>query len=169
MPFTAARWREAVGNRVDGGMDLATVVSGRRHEARITALQALFEIDTAAHPAPEVLERYLGNHQMPPGTRRFISRLVLGVVDEQTRLDELIGRTAPTWPVKQLAAVDRTVLRMALWELLVEREVPVRAVINEAVELAKRFGSDNSGRFINGVLGTVVAEENLDPAKTRAS
>lgn len=150
-------------------MELATVVSGRRHEARITALQVLFEIDTAAHSVDGVLERYLANQQMPPGTRRFISRLVHGVIDERARLDEIIGRTAPTWPVKQLAAVDRTVLRMALWELLIERDVPVRAVINEAVELAKRFGSDNSGRFINGVLGTVVAEANLDAAGTRAS
>ncbi len=141
-----------------------TVISGRRHEARITALQALYEIDAAMHSADEVLQRYLGNTQMPPGTRRFIERLVRGVLGERERLDAIIAKHAPAWPVAQLPAVDRTVLRMALWELLIERDVPVKAVINEAVELAKRFGSDNSGRFVNGVLGSVVDEQRPDAA-----
>jgi N utilization substance protein B len=140
----------------------STVISGRRHEARITALQALFEIDTATHSVDEVLERYLGNAQMPPGTRRFIESLVRGVMAERERLDAIIAKNAPAWPVPQLPAVDRTILRMALWELLIERDVPVKAAINEAVELAKRFGGDNSGRFVNGVLGTVVAEQRPD-------
>lgn len=135
------------------------VVSGRRHEARITALQALFEIDAAEHDPEEVLARYLGNAQMPPGTRRFITALVNGVLREREQLDAIIAETAPAWPVPQLPAIDRTILRMALWELLIERDVPVKAVINEAVELAKRFGGENSGRFVNGVLGTVVARE----------
>lgn len=143
------------------------VASGRRHEARITVLQALYEIDAAEHSADEVLERYLGNTQMPPGTRRFIERLVRGVLAERERLDAIIARTAPAWPVPQLPAVDRTILRMALWELLIERDVPVKAAINEAVELAKRFGGDNSGRFVNGVLGTVVAQERPDEAEQR--
>ncbi len=137
----------------------SAVVSGRRHEARITALQALYEIDTATHSADEVLGRYLGNAQMLPATRNFIENLVRGVMAERDMLDAIIAKNAPTWPVPQLPAIDRTVLRMALWELLIERDVPVKAVINEAVELAKRFGSDNSGRFVNGVLGTVVAEQ----------
>jgi N utilization substance protein B len=140
----------------------AAATSGRRHEARITALQALYEIDTATHDVEEVLQRYLGNAQMPTNTRRFIERLVRGVQDEQAKLDEIIAKTAPTWPVPQLPAVDRTVLRMALWELVIERDVPVKAAINEAVELAKRFGSDNSSRFVNGVLGTVVSQHKLE-------
>lgn len=138
------------------------VVTGRRHEARITVLQALYEIDAAMHGADEVLARYLGNAQMPAATRRFIERLVRGVLAERQRLDAIIAETAPTWPVAQLPTIDRTVLRMALWELLIERDVPVKAAINEAVELAKRFGGDNSGRFVNGVLGTVVARHGLD-------
>jgi N utilization substance protein B len=140
----------------------AAVISGRRHEARITALQALYEIDTATHDADEVLQRYLGNAQMPTNTRRFIERLVRGVLTEQEQLDAIIAKTAPAWPVPQLPAVDRTVLRMALWELVIERDVPVKAAINEAVERAKRFGSDNSSRFVNGVLGTVVSEHKLE-------
>lgn len=144
-----------------------TVVSGRRHEARITALQALYEIDAATHSADEVLARYLGNAQMPTGTRRFIEGLVRGVLAERERLDAIIAKAAPTWPVPQLPAVDRAVLRMALWELLIARDVPVKAVINEAVELAKRFGGDNSGRFVNGVLGTVAAERRPDEALGR--
>jgi N utilization substance protein B len=147
---------------MSGGGGASSVVTSRRHEARITALQALFEIDAAEHSPDEVLPRYLGNPQMPPGARRFITNLVRGVLAERERLDAIIARTAPTWPVPQLPTVDRTVLRMALWELLVERDVPVRAVINEAVELAKRFGGANSGRFVNGVLGTVVAEHRPD-------
>ena len=137
----------------------STVISGRRHEARITALQALFEIDTATRAVDEVLERYLGNAQMPPGSRGFIESLVRVVMAEREKLDAIIAKNAPAWPVPQLPAVDRTILRMALWELLIERDVPVKAAINEAVELAKRFGGDNSGRFVNGVLGTVVAEQ----------
>src|SRR5918997_929311 len=124
----------------------AAVVSGRRHEARITALQALYEIDTATHDTDEVLQRYLGNSQMPTNTRRFIERLVRGVLAAQEQLDAIIAKTAPAWPVPQLPAVDRTVLRMALWELVIERDVPVKAAINEAIELAKRFGGANSGR-----------------------
>jgi N utilization substance protein B len=145
------------------GMSGSTaVISGRRHEARITALQALYEIDTATHDTDEVLQRYLGNSQMPTNTRRFIERLVRGVLAEQPQLDAIIAKTAPAWPVPQLPAVDRTVLRMALWELVIERDVPVKAAINEAVELAKRFGSDNSSRFVNGVLGTVVSAHKLE-------
>ena len=140
----------------------AAVISGRRHEARITALQALYEIDTATHDTDEVLQRYLGNSQMPANTRTFIERLVRGVLAEQEQLDAIIAKTAPAWPVPQLPAVDRTVLRMALWELVIERDVPVKAAINEAIELAKRFGSDNSSRFVNGVLGTVVSEHKLE-------
>ena len=144
-----------------------TVVSGRRHEARITALRALYEIDAATHSADEVLARYLGNAQMPPGTRRFIEGLVRGVLAARERPRAINAKAAPTWPVPQLPAVDRTVLRMALWELLIARDVPVKAVINEAVELAKRFGGDNSGRFVNGVLGTVAAERRPDEAPGR--
>lgn len=139
--------------------EAGTVLSGRRHEARITVLQALFEIDAATHSADDVLARYLANPQMPPSARRFIRNLVHGVLTERERLDAIIAKTAPAWPVPQLPAIDRTVLRMALWELLIERDVPVKAVINEAVELAKRFGGANSGRFVNGVLGTVAANQ----------
>lgn len=139
--------------------EAGTVLSGRRHEARITVLQALFEIDAATHSADDVLARYLANPQMPPGARRFIRNLVHGVLAERERLDAIIAKTAPAWPVPQLPAIDRTVLRMALWELLIERDVPVKAVINEAVELAKRFGGANSGRFVNGVLGTVATNQ----------
>ena len=106
---------------------------------------------------------------MPALTRRFIESLVRGVVAERERLDAIIARTAPTWPVPQLPAIDRTVLRMALWELLIERDVPVKAAINEAVELAKRFGGANSGRFVNGVLGTVVAEHRPDALATNGA
>jgi N utilization substance protein B len=87
--------------------------------------------------------------------RRRVARLVGGVQTRIGEIDPIIAAAAPAFPIEQLAGIDRSVLRLAIYELLHEPDVPVRAVINEAVELAKRFGGDNSGRFVNGVLGTV--------------
>jgi N utilization substance protein B len=80
---------------------------------------------------------------------------VEGVLSERDRLDEVIAKAAPQWPVDQLSAIDRNILRLAIWEILVNNRAPIRAAINEAVELAKEYGSDNSAKFVNGVLGSV--------------
>jgi N utilization substance protein B len=85
--------------------------------------------------------------------------LVQGVNAHQERLDTLIGRYAPEWPVDQIAIIDRNVLRIAIYELLFRDDTPTKVAINEAVELAKEFGSESSGRFVNGVLGSLVAKE----------
>lgn len=130
-----------------------------RHRARIAALQALFEIDCTRHNPTVVVERRLEDSTLPEAGERFARDLVQGVTDHQERLDALIGRYAPEWPVDQVAIIDRNILRMAIYEILMRDDTPVKVAINEAVELAKEFGSDSSGRFVNGVLGSLVARE----------
>jgi N utilization substance protein B len=130
-----------------------------RHRARIAALQALYEVDCAVHTPDAVIEQRLEEAQLPPSGEAFARELARGVYNNQEELDSLIGRYAPEWPVDQIAIIDRNILRMAIYELLIGRDTPVKVAINEAVELAKTFGSDSSGRFVNGVLGTLVAKE----------
>ncbi|MGD9144962.1 MAG: transcription antitermination factor NusB [Anaerolineae bacterium] len=130
-----------------------------RHRARIAALQALFEIDCAHHHPAVVIERRLGDVMLPEAGASFARELVDGVGAHQDELDALIGRYAPEWPVEQIALIDRNILRLAIFEILLRNDTPVKVAINEAVELAKEFGSDSSGRFVNGVLGSLVAAE----------
>ncbi len=128
-----------------------------RHRVRIAALQTLFEVDLTDHPVDRVVERHQ-EEDLPGDGRSFLSRLVYGVWEHRSYLDRIIEEAAPNWPVSQMPGVDKAILRIALFELLIDDEehTPIKAVINEAVELAKHFGSDNSSRFVNGVLGTVV-------------
>ena len=131
-----------------------------RRRARSLAIQVLYEVDCVAHPAEEVIARHIqANETLGPDGSEFLRRLVLGTLESGPTLDKLIAECAPEWPVEQLAVVDRNILRLALWEFAVSGETPVRVAINEAVELAKRFGSDSTPRFINGVLGTLAERE----------
>ena len=127
-----------------------------RRRARTLALQTLYEVDTVGHPATQVLARHIdGNQSLSENSTTFMKDLVQGVLKLAPRLDEYIAFCAPEWPVDQIAVLDRNILRMALWEIAVSEETPLKVAINEAVELAKRFGSDSSPRFVNGVLGTL--------------
>ena len=130
--------------------------SGRRR-ARVLALQTLYEVDTVGHPPEETLSRLLGQNAVSEEVAVFARELVAGVLENRERIDAVIARAAPAYPVTQLAVVDRNILRLAIHEVLMNNETPVRAAINEAVELAKKFGSDSSARFVNGVLGSVSA------------
>lgn len=130
-----------------------------RHRARIAALQALFEIDCSGHSPFTVIERRLEDAPLPESGTHFARELVQGVNAHQEHLDAFIGRYAPEWPVDQIATIDRNILRIAMYEILMHDDTPVKVAINEAVELAKEFGSDSSGRFVNGVLGSLVAQE----------
>lgn len=130
-----------------------------RHRARVAALQALFEVDCTHHPHLVVIERRLEEAALPETGASFARELVQGVSDHRDRLDALIGRYAPEWPVEQIAIIDRNVLLVAIFEILMRSDTPIKVAINEAVELAKEFGSDSSGRFVNGVLGSLVASE----------
>ena len=126
-----------------------------RRQARILALQALYEIDSTHHPVGTVLDQRLAEDPLPTEGEAFVRELVTGVIKHRVRLDELIQRYAPEWPVDQMAVVDRNVLRIAIFEFSIGRVTPTKVAINEAVELAKLFGSDSAPRFVNGVLGAL--------------
>jgi N utilization substance protein B len=130
-----------------------------RRKARALALQALYELDCTKHPAEEVLAERLAEQPLPPELEAFARGLVAGVRASGAALDELIHRHAPEWPLEQMALIDRNILRVALWEFAVDRSTPTKVAINEAVELAKQYGSDSAPRFINGVLGALAAKE----------
>jgi len=128
-----------------------------RHRARIVALQALFEIDIAHHDADAVLQQRFAAKPLPEAGCDFTCKLVQGILEHLAELDALIQGNAPEWPLDQVSIIDRNILRMAIFEFVIEGSTPVKVAINEAVELAKLFGSDSSGRFVNGVLGTIVS------------
>ena len=136
-------------------------MASNRHLGRIVALQTLYEYefrlqagDTSVD-ADEVLTRNLERYETAIDDTDFVKDLVTGVVQEQPGLDAKIQPIAPEWPIEQISRIDRTVLRLGLYELLFRGDkVPPKVAINEAVELAKAFGSDNSSKFVNGVLGT---------------
>ena len=146
-----------------------------RQLARRMALQALFEVDSANHRPGDVVDARLANPEPSEDgddpvivvngeAAEFLRLLVAGVVKNREALDTIIARYAPEWPVDQLAIIDRNVLRLALFEIgCSELHTPSKVVINEAVELAKRFGSDNSPRFVNGVLGAALHDAQRKP------
>jgi N utilization substance protein B len=126
-----------------------------RRRARRVTLETLYEYDLANHPAFEVFARRLKDHPLESAGVTFAQRLIEGVLRHQDEMDALIARYAPEWPLDQMAVIDRNILRMAIFEFLIDQETPVKVAINEAVELAKIYGSDSAPRFINGVLGTL--------------
>lgn len=136
-------------------------MASNRHLGRIVALQTLYEYefrvgaeDTSVS-IDEILGRNLERYDSAIDDKSFVEELVHGVIKHQDDLDEKIRPIAPEWPIEQIARIDRNVLRLGLYELLHRKDVvPPKVAINEAVELAKAFGSDNSSKFINGVLGT---------------
>ena len=128
---------------------------GTRRKARALALQALYEVDSAGHGAEEVVTRLLTEETLPEENANFTRELVRGVIQNKEKIDQNIQGFAPTWPVEQISVVDRNILRLAIFEILLDNKVPLKVAINEAVELAKTFGSDNSSKFVNGVLGSV--------------
>jgi N utilization substance protein B len=130
-------------------------MAGQRRKARIIALKALYEMDTVAHRPEDILARLLEEAAAPPEVEAFARELVTSVLAHQEEIDEVIRQKAPAWPLEQVAVVDRNVLRLAIFEILLDNRVPVRAAINEAVELAKAFGGESSPKFVNGVLGAV--------------
>lgn len=141
-----------------------------RQLARQLAVQALFEVDSVGHKPGDVVDARLANPmpneagddpawQVDSETDSYLRFLVSGVTTNRAELDRIITKYAPEWPVDQLAIIDRNVLRLALFEIGCRAaDTPPKVVINEAVELAKRFGSDNSPRFVNGVLGSALDE-----------
>ena len=152
-------------------------MASNRHLGRIIALQTLYEQELrleakdASFDLNEVLKRNIERYQKTLDDTEFVSELVLGVSKQAKSLDDLLQPVAPEWPIDQIARMDRLVLRIGLYELKNEKDVPAKVVINEAVELAKAFGGDNSSKFINGVLGTLlrqIEDERKSKAKPKA-
>jgi len=129
-----------------------------RRQARSATLEALYEIDAARHDPVEVVARHLEEDGLNPSGSEFLTEVVTGVVQHSAMMDELITEYAPDWPLDQMAFIDRNILRMAIFEFLYQSDTPVKVAINEAVELAKNYGSDSAPRFINGVLGTLAGQ-----------
>jgi len=137
-------------------------MASNRHLGRIVALQTLYEMDFRREAGDDtfdlgvVLKRNITRYESTVDDVFFIEELVKGVAKHETELDDELRPLAPEWPIEQIARMDRVVLRMGLYELKFEKDVPPKVVINEAVELAKAFGGDNSSKFVNGVLGTAL-------------
>ena len=126
-----------------------------RTRARSLALQVLYEVDIANHPPAEIYRLRLEENPLSDELSDFARQIIFGVLPLTGTLDQIIAEYAPEWPLDQIAAIDRNILRMALWEFAVFHETPMKVAINEAVELAKQYGSDSAPRFINGVLGAL--------------
>src|SRR5437016_182106 len=181
---------------IDSGVDEALEQLGRafppgpfldRRLGRALAFQALYEMDMGHHPPAKVLERLAETFREPSApyppevlddATRYAQELVRGVLANRAAIDQMIQQRAPLWPLAQMSAVDRNVLRIGLYESLYgNATVPLRTAINEAVELAKLFGSETSAKFVNGVLGRAVeasasgewsAAESSAPPRTHA-
>ena len=136
-------------------------ISDRRHirrKARRTLLQVLYEVDASEHALDDSLRWVLEQARLDEHGRTFVCQLARKVVAHRIELDKQIQRYASDWPVEQLSVIDRNILRIAIYEVELEQETPPKVAINEAVELAKYFGSEGSQRFVNGVLGTLMTE-----------
>lgn len=130
-----------------------------RTRARSLALQVLYEVDMANHPPGEVFKLRLEEFPLTEELTEFARQIIFGILPLTQELDQLIAKYAPDWPLDQIAAIDRNILRMALWEFAIQGETPIKVAINEAVELAKHYGSDSAPRFINGVLGALAEHQ----------
>ena len=153
-------------------------MASNRHLGRMLALQTLYEYEFRVQledkwaDASEIMKRNLERYKSSVDDTKFVERLISGVLKHQDELDASLAPLAPEWPLDQISRIDRAVLRLGLYELLHSKDkVPYKVVINESVELAKAFGSDNSGKFVNGVLGTAYRtlvedsdDKNIKPA-----
>jgi len=132
-------------------------MAGARRKARALALQILYEVDSVGHELEGAVSHLLAQSGLSEDNAVFTHDLVSGVIQNKEKIDHSIQSFAPAWPIGQIPVVDRNILRLAIFEILHDNKVPVKVAINEAVELAKIFGSDNSSKFVNGVLGSVSA------------
>jgi N utilization substance protein B len=132
---------------------------GSRRKAREVALQFLYQLDLHEADDPTPYEReFWERHPVDPDTRAFAEALVRGSKQHQGKIDQLLAQYTEHWELDRMAVVDRNILRMAVYELLWQPEVPPKAAINEAIEIAKKFGTTESSRFINGVLDRILRE-----------
>jgi N utilization substance protein B len=133
-----------------------------RRKARIAALQVLYELDCTKHDVETILAHLKAEETLPQEALSFSEELVKGVLQNKSELDALIKKFAPAFPVEQMSIIDRNILRLAIFEILFNDKTPFKVAINEAIELAKEFGSDASPRLINGVLGSITTEHGVE-------
>jgi len=134
------------------------VMAGIRRKARIAALQALYELDCTRHKAEETSARLRAGETLTQEALDFSEELVKGVLQHKSELDALIKRFAPAFPLEQMSIIDKSILRLAIFEILFSDKTPLKVAINEAIELAKDFGSDSSPRLVNGILGSIATK-----------
>ena len=130
---------------------------GKRHQARELALKVLFQLEGSDDDTEEVLLYHAGEGAATEDTTNFARQLVGGVIANREKLDTILSETSEHWKLDQMAKVDRIILRIAIYEIAIDRKVPTKAAINESIELAKTFSGEESGRFVNGILGRVAA------------
>jgi N utilization substance protein B len=130
---------------------------GKRHQARELALKTLFQLEGAEDDTEEVLRYHAFEGAATSDVATFALQLVEGVIANREKLDAILSEASEHWKLGQMAKVDRIILRIAVYEIAIDRRVPTKAAINESIELAKTFSGDESGRFVNGILGRVAA------------
>jgi transcription antitermination protein NusB len=130
---------------------------GKRHQARELALKVLFQLESSGDDPEEVLSYHAAEGAATPDVANFALQLIRGVIANRERLDVILSETSEHWKLEQMAKVDRIILRIAVYEIVIDRRVPTKAAINESIELAKTFSGDEAGRFVNGILGRVAA------------
>ena len=130
---------------------------GKRHQARELALKVLFQLESSDDDPEEVLLYHAAEGAATADVTNFAGQLVRGVIANRDKLDGILSETSEHWKLDQMAKVDRIVLRIAVYEITIDRQVPTKAAINESIELAKTFSGEESGRFVNGILGRVAA------------
>jgi len=131
--------------------------AGKRHQARELALKVLFQIEGTGDDPEETLAYHAFENAATEDVMAFARQLIRGVLDNRDRLDAILAEASDNWKLDQMAKVDRAILRIAVYEIVVDRKVPTKAAINESIELAKTFSGDEAGRFVNGILGRVAA------------
>jgi N utilization substance protein B len=130
---------------------------GKRHQARELALKVLFQLESSGDDLDEVLQYHAAEGAATSDVTNFAGQLVRGVMANREKLDSILSETSEHWKLDQMAKVDRIVLRIAVYEITIDRQVPTKAAINESIELAKTFSGEEAGRFVNGILGRVAA------------
>ncbi len=130
-----------------------------RRRARAVALQTLFEVDMARHDPSRVLQQRVQDCNLDQDIADFARHLVQGALENLSKIDLTIQEIAPEWPFDQMSPIDRSILRIAIFEMIFDPDIPIKVAINEAVELAKLFGSESTRRFINGALGTLASKQ----------
>ena len=130
---------------------------GKRHQARELALKVLFQLESSEDDPDEVLRYHAAEGAATSDVAHFATQLVRGVIANREKLDSILSATSEHWKLEQMAKVDRIVLRIAVYEITIDRHVPTKAAINESIELAKTFSGEEAGRLVNGILGRVAA------------